>query len=75
MDTTIKLGKYRGRYVVHWYEPCKGATGVEWRLRRYGLGLAYNPENREKAEQLLAEYKAKQTVVTEATVKAVWRSY
>ena len=75
MDNEIKLGKYRGRYAVQWYEPCKGATGVEWRLRRYGLGLAYNAENRDKAEQLLAEYKAKQTEVTEATVKAVWRSY
>ena len=75
MDNEIKLGNYRGRYAVQWYEPCKGATGVEWRLRRYGLGLAYNAENRDKAEQLLAEYKAKQTEVTEATVKAVWRSY
>ena len=57
MDTTIKLGKYRGRYVVHWYEPCDGDTGVEWKRRRYGLGLDYKPENRARAEQLLAEYK------------------
>lgn len=75
MEETIKLGKYRGRYVARWYEPYKTDDGVQYRRRLESLGLVYSAENLDAAQRALAALKEKILSPRGVKVADVWATY
>lgn len=75
METGIKLGQHRGRFVAEWYEPVKTADGLQFKRRREGLGIKYTTENKEAAQIALAAVKQKVLAPTGVTAAEIWRTY